>query len=156
MCCVHESGGGAIDADQGAHICCVCAAKYRKWAEPRRLPGNPHMPLVAPRACGAVRNVADCKGAVADCKPNMAVAPRPCGTVQIAADCKGAVADYKPNMAKLGPGTAGRMCHSPIGNCQVLCAASAHTCGGGGCSILVVIKPSTIAEIFTTQRRSRR
>ena len=97
--------GRAIDADQGARICCVCAAKYRKWAEPCRLPGNPHMPLVAPRACGAVRNVADCKGAVAD---------------------------YKPNMAKFGPGTAGRMCHSPIGNCQVLCAASAHAGGAGG------------------------
>ena len=93
--------------------------------------------LAAPRACGAVRNVADCKGAVADCKPNMAVAPKPCGTVQIAADCKGAVADCKLNMAKFGPGTADRMCHSPIGNCQVLCAASAHTGGRGGVAYLL-------------------
>ena len=97
-------------------------------------------------------------------------APRPAlvRAVRIAA-CKAAAADCKPNMAKFEPVIADCRCRLPIGNCQVLCIfmymwieASAHAdrgLGGGGSMrilVLVVIKPNTIAEKFTTQRHSQR
>ena len=89
------------------------------------------------------------------------VAPSPCGAVRIAADCKEAAADFKPNMTKSKTGIADGRCHLPIRNCQVMCIVYTYvgcshcTCRQGGGSILVVIKPNTIAENFTTQRHSQ-
>ena len=132
--------GRAVDADQGAHICCVCAAKCRKWAKPRRLPGNPHMPLGSCCAQG-MRRCAECCRLQGGCGRLQTEHGRCAQTMRHGADCGRLQGGCTCGRLQTEHGQiwarADRMCHSPIGNCQVLCAASAHTCGGGGVAYLL-------------------
>ena len=147
--------GRAIDADQGAHICCVCAG-----------------------SAGNGPNLADCLE-IRTClllRPGHAAL---CGMWPIARGLwpiANRTWPLRPSHAaryRLRPIARGLW---PIANrtwpnsdqalpvaCAIhplgiarCCVQLVHIQAGGGCSILVVIKPNTIAENFTTQRHSRR
>ena len=107
MCCVDDSSRPhnrcRSQAMQGGHICRVCAAKYRKWAEHRRFfRTQGDCSRLQPEHCDcaqAMRHYADCIRLQRRCGR----LPTEHGQIQTG------------------------MCHLPFGDCQVLCVASAHT-----------------------------